>query len=35
MRVEIHWREDARTARWVGLVLALSFQVWEIVRACR
>lgn len=35
MRLEIHWRQDARALRWVGLVAAVMFEAWEIVRACR
>lgn len=34
VRLQLHWREDARVARWSLVVVAIAFEVWEIVRAC-
>lgn len=33
-RLEIHWREDARVARWGLVVCAVAFEVFEFVKAC-
>lgn len=35
VRLEIHWRRDARVARWTVLVCAVAFEFYEIVRAAR